>query len=226
MLFSRRSGQPEYFDAERPAGEVAEFYRTLAKINRLCRFAQPFQSRLPKLLGESPEQLSLLDVGGGDGLLADLLVRWAGGQGWHWRGVNLDTSRQALRLNRSCPNVAGSALALPFRDGGFDLVVSSQFTHHLAEPEVVRHLREAWRVCRRALMVSDLHRNPGAYAALALLFRLAGCPREFRRDGLISVRRGWRHAELVRLAREAGIENPRVECYFGARILLLARKTR
>src|SRR5690242_7832224 len=123
MFLSRRTMQEEYFDSERPAGEVAEFFRSLGRFNRLFDFAEPFRNLLPALLGDTQcRSLTILDVGAGDGSLGRSVRQWATGRGWDWRVVNIDCNLAALRLNQGGLNVLGSATRLPFRTGSFDVV--------------------------------------------------------------------------------------------------------
>src|SRR5436309_2984694 len=101
MFFSRRATQAEYFDSpERSLDEITGFYDTLGRFNRLFRFAQPFQRVLPRLCAsEAATDLSILDLGAGDGSLGRVLSAWAAKRGWNWRFTNLDFSYRALRLN-------------------------------------------------------------------------------------------------------------------------------
>ncbi len=226
MFLGARSTQAEYFDAERPPEELSAFFRALARVNRLFAFTEPFQRFLPQLLDNCGgcRSLSILDLGAGDGSLGRTLSAWASRQHWEWRITNLDVSLAALRLNPAGQNVAGSALAMPFRESSFDVVVVSQMTHHLADDLAREHLREAWRVARRGILLSDLHRNLLLYATLWLLCGLSRSGQTFRNDALLSVKRGWRVPELQQLAAQAGIPQAEVKLYFGARILLLASK--
>jgi ubiquinone/menaquinone biosynthesis C-methylase UbiE len=225
MFLSRRTTQEEYFDSERPASEVADFFRSLGRVNRFFDFAEPFRCLLPRLVSEQDcRALSILDIGAGDGSLGVSLRAWAAKRGWDWRVVNLDMSPMALGLNPGGLNVAGSAVRLPFRDGSFDAVFASQMTHHLSETDVRLLLQEAWRVARLGIIVCDLHRNLGLYLTLRLLFCFQDHPASFRADALLSVKRSWRTGDLARMAAEAGLESPRVKLYFGARVILQARK--
>ncbi len=225
MFFARRNTQAEYFDAERPAAELAELFRALQRINRLFVFAEPFKRWLPRLLGEAGcRSVSILDLGAGDGSLGKVLCEWAAKRGWQWRVTNLDLSPLALRLNPGGRNVAGSVLALPFRADSFDIVIASQMTHHLTDEETRQHLVEAWRVAKRGVILSDLHRNAGLYATLWVAFRLMRLPAVISADGLLSVEKSWRVPELRELAATAGIPNVQVSLYFGARVILQAQK--
>ena len=227
MFFARRSTQAEFFDLH-GRSEVAtlEAYRELDRMNRIFRFTRPFEELLPSWLGnESCARLEILDVGAGTGLLAEKLSEWAGRRGWAWRFTNLDSNPTAVRFCVSARTVSGSCLSLPFSDGSFDLVVASQMTHHLNDEEVVRHLREAWRVTRDAVFICDLHRNAGLYSMLwlsTLLLRVNGGVRE---DALLSVKRGFRGPELRGLALQSGLAGAKVKLSWGTRIVLQARKS-
>jgi SAM-dependent methyltransferase len=227
MFFRSRATQAEYFDAPgRPEAEIAEGYRSLAWVNRLCIFAEPFQRLLPKRVGrENCRSLSILDLGAGDGSLGILLTNWAKTKrNWDWRFTNLDVSLPALRLNPGGRNVGGSALALPFRDASFDVVIASQMTHHFSDQDVVPHLREAWRVARRGVFLSDLHRGLALFSFLWLLFRVRRFPKHFQSDGLLSVKRGFRVGELQALANQAEIPGASTWLYYGTRVILEAKK--
>jgi 2-polyprenyl-3-methyl-5-hydroxy-6-metoxy-1,4-benzoquinol methylase len=225
MFLARRSTQAEYFDGDRSAAEFAAFFRALERVNRLFVFAEPFQRSLPSLLnGRGCQTASILDLGAGDGSLGKVLSHWAAQRGWQWTVTNLDVNLDALRLNPSGRNVAGSVLALPFRAGSFDAVIASQMTHHLTDTETSLHLAEAWRVARHVIVLSDLHRNAALYLTLWLVFRLMRFPALISSDGLLSVERGWRVPELRTLATAAGLVDAQVTLYYGARVLLCARK--
>jgi ubiquinone/menaquinone biosynthesis C-methylase UbiE len=227
MFFPRRATQAEYFDSpERTHAELVEGYASLARVNRWFWFSEPFQRLMPKFIGrDTCKTLSILDLGAGDGMLGRVLADWAKRKrNWDWQFTNLDVNADALALNPAGRNVVGSALNLPFPDGSFDVVIASQMTHHFSDEEVVQHLREAWRVTRRAIYLTDLHRSPVLYALLKVMFAVRRFPKHFENDGLLSVKRGFRVRELKLLAKQAGIPDARISVYYGTRILIRAKK--
>jgi len=227
MFLKHRALQAEYFDAlDRPVAEMVEGYAMLARVNRIFAFAQPFQFFIPKALGaERCRSLSLLDLGAGDGSLGKNLAAWAAKRGWNWRFTNLDFNEQALRLNLGSQHVVGSAMALPFRDQSFDVVIASQMTHHLTpEEDVRRHFSEAWRVSGELLFLNDTHRNAVLYCIVWVLLWLNRFPEHFRNDGLLSIKRSWRVGEWQALAKQAGIPDARVWLYAEARLMLMAKR--
>ncbi len=70
------------------------------------------------------------------------------------RVVAVDVSEGMLQLDRDVrpPGVVGDAVALPFRDGAFDVVIAAFSLNHLADPTV--GVREAGRVSRDRVLLS------------------------------------------------------------------------
>lgn len=100
-----------------------------------------------------------LDVGCGTGVLAQRLV----GAGFEM--VGLDPSEGMLEvLAEHAPDVRavrGSATALPFGDGSFDLVLTVAALHHIADADAVRQtLAEMTRVTRPGGRIVIWDHNP------------------------------------------------------------------
>ena len=153
------------------------------------------------------------------------MEKFAARLGWQWRVTNLELNPVPLRLSTSPHNVAGSALALPFAPGSFDLVIASQMTHHLAsDAEVIQHFREAWRVARHGIFITDMTRSPFLYAMIWGAVQALRLSPKMRADGLLSVKRSWTRDEIAVLAAQAGL-SATVKSYFGSRWIVAARKT-
>jgi hypothetical protein len=87
-----------------------------------------------------------------------------------------------------------------------DFIVTSQFTHHLADDDIVRLLSWADRTARRGWFIADLHRHALAYYGFPLLARVAGWHKIVRKDGQISIARSFRRAEWEALLGRAGLQ--------------------
>ena len=127
--------------------------------------------------------------------------------------VGLDRSLPLLRAARSRLRaaVAGSVLQLPLDDASVDVVVCSQLLHHFQEREAVTLVREAHRVARAWIVISDIRRSwiaAGGFwlASTALRFHPVT-----RHDGVVSVLRGFTAAELRALIRQAVGADPSIE---------------
>jgi len=228
MFLRHRATQAEYCDQhDLPLSEVASTCRQLARFNELMLVSDAFQRGLARWLGyERTGNLSILNLGAADGAMGDAITGWARAQGWDWRLTSVDRNPLALGLGNGRRRIAADVSALPFADGSFDVVIGSQMTHHLTDVEAVEHFREAWRVSRDALFLADTHRNVAALTVLWGVLVLMRTTRNFRADGVQSIRRGWRVGEWKSLAEQAGIPSARVWVAYGSRVMLQARKVR
>jgi ubiquinone/menaquinone biosynthesis C-methylase UbiE len=163
---------------------------------------------------------SLLDVGCGSAdLPAFLLSRLETSVVAVGLDVKLAHLKDAPPLVR---RVVARVGALPFPDAAFDVVTASLFLHHIDTEDLAPVLQNLYRLARGALVVSDLHR-----AAVPHLFGRLVFPALFRspvsvHDGLVSIRRGFRPAELRSAFEEAGLPHVRVRRRFPYRLLAVA----
>ena len=136
-----------------------------------------------------------------------------------------DLDRMGSHLRRGHRAVAADALALPFRDGSFDLVSCSLFAHHLPPEDLGRFADEAARVSRCAVLINDLIRHP---LHLALIY--AGFPlmRSYvsRVDGVTSVRRAYTPEEVrLILSRSNAVDRVEISTHYLFRMGVIAWKT-
>jgi SAM-dependent methyltransferase len=213
-----RSTDPELLDAVLPTAEVR---RSLADLRLVNRRLSPRRALLDAVAPHLPPGGRLLDVGCGSGDVAAYLCERLGRP---LAAVGVDLKPLHLAdAPRAIARVAADVRRLPFADRSFDVVTASLFLHHFDSPEPGRLLRELARVARRAVVVSDLRR-----ARVPFLFGLAAFPLLFRspvsvHDGLVSIRRGFREAELRTAFAQAGLADVAVRRHFPYRLLAVAR---
>src|SRR5262245_6520016 len=212
--FQYRANEAEIMDdLDQPDREFAAAYRELEIINANLGGVRAIERFLPSV----PDPL-ILDVAAGACDVSETLLRRR-----RCRIVTLDLNGRGLqRARRSWP-VVGDALDLPFRDGSFDVVMASLFFHHLTNDNCVRVLREMWRIARRRVLVNDLHRHRLAYFSIRALTMLFSKSSMVRHDGPVSVRRAFRPAELLEIAKRAGF-GARVYRSFPYRLVLVVEK--
>lgn len=213
MNFSARSAQPELLDdpGVDPA-EVASCLEDLSAVNTVTLARAPtlaFLRRVARTLPEGAE-LSVLDVGYGHGDMLRRIARWGMRRGVRLRleGVDLNPASAA-----SAQAATPADLPITYRTGDVfdeppgstDVVISSLFTHHLRDDQIVRFLRWMEHTARKGWLVNDLHRHRLAYHGFAALSRAAGWHDIVQHDGRISVARSFRHADWERLLRQAGL---------------------
>ncbi len=212
--FRHRSPQLEWMDTETvSAADFAQCLADLAVVNSVTLARPPtiaFMRRVTRGLAAG-DQLSVLDVGFGEGDMLRRIHRWGARRGLRMDllGVDLNpwstAAAQAATPAAMCIRYLTSDLfELP--PGETDVVISSLFTHHLTDDQVVDFLTWMEARSRRGWFVNDLHRHPIAFHGFRLLSAAAGWHRFVQHDGPISVARSFRRRDWNALLRQAGLE--------------------
>jgi SAM-dependent methyltransferase len=93
-----------------------------------------------------PSGARVLDVGCGDGLLAEAIQRQR--SDLRFEGIDV-----IARPDARIPVTVFDGAGLPFSDGAFDVVLFADVLHHTANAEAL--LRDARRVARQAVVIKD-----------------------------------------------------------------------
>jgi len=207
---------PELLDTDSgTSAEVASALSDLRHINQWFGGITTTQSMITQVARKSGvTSLSLLEVAAGAGYVPCTASTNLQKSGVRLRVTLLD--RAPSHLTNGSGNgtsaVAGDALALPFSDGSVDLVSCCLFAHHLEPQEIVRFVNEGLRVCRIAVLINDLVRNP---LHLALVY--ASLPlyrsRVTHHDAPASVRRAYTIEEMDDMLRRTAAANLQIERY-------------
>ncbi len=154
--------------------------------------------------------LCVLDVGYGEGDMLRRIHRWGARAGvpLDLAGVDLDPASAPAAQAATPPAWeiqyrTGDVFDLP--PGGHDVVLSSLFTHHLSDAQIVDFLVWMERSAARGWFVNDLHRHVLAYEGFRIMSAAAGWHPMVRHDGAISVARSFRRRDWETLLRRAGV---------------------
>lgn len=200
---------------------VRESLHHLARSNRWFGGVHAVKTGVGRVLGpKRPNQLRLLDIGTGQGDIPLAIAPWLNRLGISLRATGIDFHRAAAQSARGHGVTAAvaDALQLPFADRAFDIAVMSQLAHHFSAQGIIGLCREAARTARLGVVIADLRRTDWASAAFGLASRVLGFDASTKVDGITSLRRGFRPADLERVVREAGFR-PTVTTGLGARVI-------
>ncbi len=216
--FRSRSPQLEWMDTEAISAEdFARCLADLAVVNSVTLARPPtiaFMRRVARGMAAGA-RLSVLDVGFGEGDMLRRIHRWG-----TRRGLQMDLSGVDLNPWSTSAAQAATPAAMDIRyttgdlfelppgetpDQLIDVVISSLFTHHLTDAQVVEFLVWMEARARRGWFVNDLHRHPIAFHGFRLLSGAAGWHRFVQHDGPISVARSFRRRDWDALLRQAGL---------------------
>lgn len=175
-------------------------HQQLATVNRLlCRWRHLYTRHIrPRC--QAGETYRLLDVGCGTGHLLITLSNWARRDQINFQLVGIDLDDRAFTIAEDGVSLRRQAIEAVAADSEhFDFVVCNHVLHHLGASSVPGFLAAIESVTTRVAIVNDIERSQFAYRAFPLVglwFRKSW----ILSDGLLSIRRSFTQAELIRQA--------------------------
>jgi hypothetical protein len=209
--FSTRSGMAEQMDDPNCSEEL--LLRTIAQFASINRLFSRYRTLLRRwvladMLTDPSRTYHLVDMGAGGCDICVWLLQAAQKLGLQLHITACDLDPRILGYAHS---VYGETAGLTLRrmdllserlDEPVDYVFANHFLHHLTDDTMIELLRLWQPQVRRRMVFSDLERSRFSYLAFSLVARIYR--RSFARsDGLISILRGFRAAELDTTARKA-----------------------
>jgi 2-polyprenyl-3-methyl-5-hydroxy-6-metoxy-1,4-benzoquinol methylase len=213
MSLAVRSEAAELMDTDcRDAADYAACLRDLAQVNTMTLARQPTLAWLDRAMRRRRrgDPVSVYDVAYGHGDMLRAIARWGGRRRRTVQLGGIDLNPDAAGIARD----ASPGLLLDLHTGDVlaadpvpqpDYIVSSLFTHHLTDAQVVAFLRWMETHARHGWFVNDLHRHAIPYRFFRVLAWSMRWHRFVQHDGAVSIARAFRRAEWVRLLAEAGV---------------------
>ncbi len=213
MIAHERKRVPELMDdPDLDYESHVEALRGLEKLNRVSNTADSLWCEIKKLRAHALSRpLRILDIatGGGDNAIALYLLAQSENFPIHITACDLSIDAIKYAAEKAKQNgavidfVAMNALeALP---QGFDVIMTSLFTHHLDPPDVVRLLGNMKQSAGRLVLVNDLVRSDLAYALVWIATRIFSQSKIVQYDGPVSVNASFTAVEFKAMAEEAGL---------------------
>ena len=201
---------PEWMDEPCSYEDFRECLMDLGQVNRLALSYRPTLAFLDELVEATPKQkLRIVDVGSGGGDMLRRVERWAERRGVQVKLTGIDLNPYAARVARELMPASSNIQWLTGDAFAYtepvDVVLSSLFTHHLEEAEVVRFLAWSEAVARCGWFVNDLCREETPYRLFGMLAKGMRWHRFVQHDGPVSFRRSFREDDWERMLSEAGI---------------------
>jgi ubiquinone/menaquinone biosynthesis C-methylase UbiE len=232
--YSRRSTLTEMMDDEAIVGApLEEALQELRFVNRFLGGYRALSLAVEPFL-RTADPVRILDVGSGIGDYGVELARLARRRGVRLEVTLSDSNAATVEYGSGWLRKAGhvgmdgieyiraDALALPFEDASFDLVISSMTLHHFEDDEAIRVLQEMKRVASRGVIINDLQRHRLAYLGILTISRLGPFSEMFRHDGPRSVLKGFTREDLGRLARSAGFRSFKISWRWAFRWVMVS----
>jgi trans-aconitate methyltransferase len=222
---------PELMDEPSSRADLIACLHDLAQVNALLRGHRPTFKWLNQFAA-TRQQLIILDVGCGDGDALRKTAQWAKEKRIEARLIGLDLNPETVSIAKEATPqrynidfVAANVFDYQPRQP-VDLIVSSLFTHHLNDDEIVRFIGWMESNARLGWFVNDLSRAETPYLLFKLLAKAARWHRFVQHDGPVSVARAFKPDDWQRLCAAAGLADDAysILSYTPARLCVARRK--
>jgi SAM-dependent methyltransferase len=209
--------------------------RDLAKTNRWTMAYRPllhWLNTLTTVLPSLTEPLRILDVGSGYGDGLRRIEQWARSRGIEVELTGLDlnadatviaaeASPAASRIQWVSANIFAYTPRKPIH-----LVISSLFTHHLDDGDVVRFVQWMEVHAQIGWFINDLSRAAIPYYFFRVFSKLAGLHPFVQHDGPVSIARSFVSQDWRRMCAAAGLGplDVAIQSFKPARLCVARRK--
>ncbi len=227
----QRQTEPEIMDLpDLPNEDIRLAISEIEKINRLFGGFYPTLSAL-KHFPAKKEVYSLQDWGCGSGDLLRKISKWSKKRGYSFDLVGIDRDSETIQLAREktlekeisfkCLDVFSPEL-IP---ESVDIVSSCLFTHHFNNEEWVLLIQKMFSVCRKGVIINDLHRHPIPYYVIGLLTKWFAKSYMVKNDASLSVAKGFKRTEIISLLNKAGISRYSIQWKWAFRWIIIIKKS-
>jgi SAM-dependent methyltransferase len=216
--FSKRADLTELMDAPCSRDVMQACLRDLSRVNRWFLAYRPTLNWLESLeLHRIQRPIRIIDVGCGYGDTLRRIEAWGREHKIHMMltGCDLNPESVAIAAAQATPKTSAiktSAIEWVAADvfsyratAPFDIVVSSQFTHHLVEGDIIRFIQWMEEHARAGWFINDLSRAQIPYHLFKAFAKLASLHPFVQHDGPVSIARSFVPQEWLNMCAAAGI---------------------
>lgn len=230
---------PELMDAPCSRDEMQACLEDLARVNRWFLAYRPTLKWLDALAlrsngsnGSHGSEIHILDVGCGYGDSLRRIELWASERNLPVALTGCDLNPDAVAIAREASParskirwISSDVFALKF-DRPVDIIVSSLFTHHLTDDEIVRFLGWMERSARVGWFINDLSRASMPYRLFKTFAKVANLHPFVQHDGPVSIARAFVADDWTRMCSAAGLGRAEVslESFKPARLCVGRKK--
>ena len=210
-----RTDQEEMMDDFSIGGDLLRaVLDKLENINRWLGGNLVTVNALKKVLKKHPKNIEIViaDIGCGHGDILRDVAKFGRKNGYKMKLIGVDANATAIayanELSTEYPELVFKTEDIfsdDFKNREFDIVLATLFLHHFKELQLVSFLSDTLKHTKKAIIVNDLHRHKLAYY-LFLLLSIFIKNKMIINDGLISVLRGFKRKDLIRISEKINVK--------------------
>lgn len=204
---SYRTLAPEMMDDFSMEGELLrDALDKIARINSMLggnKITLEGVTTLLKNIAKTRE-ITIADIGCGNGDMLRVLADYGARHHWKFNLIGIDannfTISYAKKLSASFPNIRYECqhiLTDSFSKMDYDIALCTLTLHHFKDNEIISLMSLLKKKAGIGIVINDLHRSAISYRLFQLVCFVSRLNAMSREDGLISILRGFKKAELA-----------------------------
>ncbi|MGF7049839.1 SAM-dependent methyltransferase [Paenibacillus sp. DS2015] len=209
----KRAEEPELMDDFSMGGDdLHEALKDLRLLNQIFAASSPTLYGVERLwiLAGRPKHLSILDVGAGSGDVNKHVLKWADKNDVDITiqlvDVTEEACEEARQFFRDEPRVTVRLVDVKdLAEASVDIVSGSQFVHHFTGDELYTIVAYMHKASKLGVVINDIHRQWIPWTAVWLISRLVSTNHYIRHDAPLSVAKGFRAKDWIRLREVLGV---------------------
>lgn len=215
-----RSSQEEIMDDFALQGkELDLLLNDLKRVNKLLGGNAITINGLKKLLANKQnEQITIVDVGCGDGELLRQCAKFTRKKGWDCLFIGIDANNHILKTakerSKAFPEISYkviNVLSPDIEEISADIFLCTLFLHHFTNQQISQVLNNLLGQAKIGVVVNDLERSKIAFTLFKLFSAIFIKTRIAKHDGLVSVARGFKKNELFKISEKLAFNKQSIQ---------------
>lgn len=218
----KRSYEPELMDDFSIRDErVNSALKELKVINRFLGGISTTKSALKYYLNSDNNKLTIIDIGSGS---SDNLIA-AKKSIPSLKIISVDKNIRSLKsISNTITKINSDAFLVPVKDKSCSIVHASLFLHHFTNEEILSLIKEFLRISRIGIVINDLRRSFPALIGIKILTTIFSKSELVKNDAPLSVRRGFKKRELIKLLAHSNISDYIIKRKWAFRWMVVIKK--
>lgn len=196
--------------------ELTDALDQIANINQLLGGNKLTLHGLKQLLQKTDisKTVIIADIGCGNGDMLRMLAGYGKKRGLNFNLIGLDanpfTIKYAEKLSAGFPNIEYLCMDIfsdEFKDLQYDIALCTLTLHHFTTQQIADVMDVLNKNASTGIVINDLHRSKLAYRLFELIGVVFNLNNMSRKDGLVSILRGFKKNELETFSKKLNLKN-------------------
>jgi len=229
-----RSEEEEIMDDFAMEGEILKnALDKIAKINQLLGGNTLTLRGVQELIATIPNktEISIIDVGCGNGDMLRTLADYGLKNNLNFQLIGIDANAFAInyaqKLSNNYPNISfrcENVFGKAFEELKCDIILSTLTLHHFKDDEIMELMTVFNANSQIGIVINDLHRSIISYRLFQVLCFVFQLNTMSRKDGLISILRGFKKEDLVHFSKKLKFTNDKIQWKWAFRYQWIVKK--